>query len=152
MRASLRFFALAIVLAGGCRQRLAPQRIPLDQASCARCGMLISSSQNAAEVVFDDQDPLFYDDIGCLASDRILSRGRFEVWVRVDAGSSWKKAGEAFFARPPEARTPMGFGFAAFSSADAARAGDREGRARTWREVEREMTGRAERTAAGSSR
>jgi nitrous oxide reductase accessory protein NosL len=152
MRPSTRLLALILVLAAGCRRGLAPQPILLDQASCARCGMLISSTHDAAEVVFEDQDPLFYDDVGCLASDRILSRGRFEVWVRVDGGSAWKKAGDAFFARPAEARTPMGYGLAAFSSADAARAKDREGRVRTWGDVERELTSRAEQTASGASK
>jgi copper chaperone NosL len=152
MKPSTTLLALVIVLAAGCRHGLAPQPIPVDKSSCARCGMLISSQRDAAEVVFDDQDPLFYDDIGCLASDKILSRSPFELWVRVDGGAAWKKAGEAFFARPADTRTPMGYGIAAFSSADKARAGDREGRVRTWEDVERELAGRAERTAEGGSK
>jgi copper chaperone NosL len=136
--------AAALLLLAACRGGLEPQAIPLDRVNCARCGMLVSDPTSAAEVVFTNSDALFYDDLGCLASARIVADHPFELWVRVDGGTAWKRASEAFYAKPVDARTPMGYGILAFSSPEKARARDREARARDWQEIERETPSRVE--------
>jgi copper chaperone NosL len=144
---------LAFLMMSGCGRRdLRPQAIPLDRVNCARCGMLVSDTASAAEAVFADSDPLFYDDLGCLASARIAADRRVELWVRVDDGRAWSKASEAFYAKAADARTPMGYGILAFSSPERARARDRESRARSWREIEQEAPARSVRPVDSTGR
>ncbi|HEY6929971.1 MAG TPA: hypothetical protein VJA66_09880 [Thermoanaerobaculia bacterium] len=100
--------------------------------------MLISDAASAAEAVFADSDPLFYDDLGCLASARVAADRPFQIWVRVDGATAWRKASDAFYAKAADARTPMGYGILAFSSPEKARARDRDTRARSWQEIEQE--------------
>jgi len=132
-----------LLLTAACRRDLLPQPVPLDRVSCARCAMLVSDGATAAEAVFADSDPIFYDDVGCLASADIVARAPFELWVEVDGGTSWKKAREAYYARPAAGRTPMGYGLYAFSTPEKARAHDQDGRVRTWQEVQRDSRSRA---------
>lgn len=136
--------ATLLLLAAACQRALLPQPIPLDRVNCARCAMLVSDTASGAEVVFTDSDPLYYDDVGCLASAEIKTGEPFELWVEVDGGSSWKKAREAFYAKPADSRTPMGYGVIAFSSSEKARARDKEGRAWSWKEIQRESLSRGE--------
>src|SRR5262249_47278150 len=145
--------AVSLPLAIACRRSLEPRTIPVDRVSCSNCGMLISSVANAAEAVFSDSDPRYYDDVGCMASDRISMREPFDLWVEVDGGTGWKRAREAYFARPADARTPMGYGVLAFSSLEKARARDREGRVWSWQEIQQEGQLRSlnPRTAAGKA-
>jgi len=123
----------------------------VDRASCAACGMLISGLASAAEAVFADSETLYYDDVGCMASDPVATRGTVELWVEVDGGTGWKRAREAYYARPADARTPMGYGILAFSSPEKARARDRESRVWTWPEIQDESRSRARdpKTATG---
>ena len=60
-----------VTLLTGCTARASgPEPLPVDRVNCARCGMLISSDANSAEALAPDTETRFYDDIGCLASDR----------------------------------------------------------------------------------
>ncbi len=149
MRRTAHVLWLVSVLASGCgRRTLAPEEVPFDHVSCARCGMLVSDRATAGEAVFDGADTRFYDDPGCLATDQFPQDRRFETWVRVDGGKTWRKAAEAFYARPKDARTPMGYDFLAFSSRADAVAQDREGRSWSWDEVRTRLS-RPEKTAGG---
>ena len=131
---------LVLALASACARRpLTPEEIPLDRASCARCGMVVSDPATAAETVSRSRDARFYDDVGCLASDAGALEAGSEAWVRVDGGKAWRKAAEASYARPGDARTPMGYGFLAFSSSQAASAVDRDRKAWAWEELRREV-------------
>jgi hypothetical protein len=143
---------VALILTLGCgRRSLLPENVPLDRVNCARCGMLVSEAASAAEVVFDGADTRFYDDPGCVATDRIPDGRPYEIWVRADEGKAWKKSGEAFFARPRDARTPMGYGFFAFSSREAARGADRDGKAWSWDELKSHVSGAFGKPAGGNS-
>ncbi|HET9795836.1 MAG TPA: hypothetical protein VFS34_15390 [Thermoanaerobaculia bacterium] len=128
--------ALFVVLAGAaaCARRIAPEPLPLDRYTCARCGMMISEIGDAAEYVSEREETRYYDDLGCAADDagRVPIRGRF--FVRADGGSKWIAAEDAFFAKTGE-RTPMGHGFFAFSTAAQAKARDAQGRVRRWADL-----------------
>ncbi len=131
---------LGALAAWGCRRRgLAPEPIPLDRVSCARCGMVVSDSESAAEAVAADQETRFYDDAGCLASDSSVRDPQWKLFVHRTASEGWLPAPGAFFARPAEGGTPMGYGFRAYGSAEEARRADREGRAWRWEEVVAEI-------------
>lgn len=135
--AGLAAFAIA------CRRGApAPEAVPVDRTNCARCGMMISSEPDSAQWVIRGEETRFYDDIGCLAADerpRVEGGARF---VHVD-GSGWARAETASYARPAGLSTPMGYGFAAFSKPADAAARDRDGRARTWEELVREIRAQA---------
>lgn len=122
----------------GCADRpLAPERVPVDQVTCARCGMLISREPDSAEWVAAGEETRFYDDIGCLATDDWTPRGRNLRFVHVDG--RWMSADDVFFARPADASTPMGYGVVAFEDAQKAASRDRGGRARRWNELVSEL-------------
>lgn len=131
---------LAAALLAGCRGGgLSPEPVPLDRVSCARCGMLVSELRDAAEAVAAGQETRFYDDLGCLATDKALRGGVWRLYVRASEADRWILAEEASYAQPAGERTPMGYGFRAYASRAAAAARDRGGRARTWSELVSEL-------------
>ena len=127
----------ALAAALGCARRIAPEPLPLDRYTCARCGMMISEIADAAEYVSEKEETRYYDELGCAAADagHVPIRGRF--FVRADGGTRWITADEAFFSKTTE-RTPMGHGIFAFSTEARAKARDVDGKARRWADVEGE--------------
>jgi copper chaperone NosL len=99
--------------------------------------MLVSREDQSAEWIVAGEEPRFYDDIGCLATDPWRAPGRSARFVHV--GRSWSPAESVFYARPPALSTPMGYGVAAFATREEAAASDRAGRARTWPELASEL-------------
>lgn len=140
--------AYLLPLAFSCyRGAPAPETVPVDRVNCARCGMMISSEPQSAQWVVPGEETRFYDDVGCLAAD---DRSRAEGgarFVHVD-GAGWARSETAFYARPADESTPMGYGVVAFSNRTAAAARDRQGRARTWEELVAELA--AERPGDGA--
>jgi copper chaperone NosL len=101
--------------------------------------MMISTLDHAAQAVAPGEEPRFYDDRGCLAKDAASLPSGARFFVQRNGGAGWIDASAAFFASPTNARTPMGYGITAFrTEAEASRA-DRDGRARRWAEVVREI-------------
>jgi copper chaperone NosL len=139
-RAKRSWIALALLTAACGSGRLEPVPLPLDRASCAACGMLISDPRAAAQAVVAGEDPRFYDDIGCAASDRSLPRTKAQIYVSAGSGARWIKAEAAFFARVPDLRTPMGYGVAAFPTRPQAQTSDSQGRARAWSEIQSDLS------------
>ena len=122
----------------GCGDRaLRPEPVPVGRAACTRCGMLVSREDQAAEWIAAGEEPRFYDDIGCLATDGWRPPGRSARFVH--AGRTWSLAESLFYARPPDASTPMGYDVVAFATREQAASRDREGRARSWEELTREL-------------
>jgi hypothetical protein len=76
----------------------------------------------------------FFDDIGCLAVD---TRSRAEGTVRYVrlASGEWESVEAASFAISHGTRTPMDYAIVAFDRQDEARAVDRDGKTRVWRDV-----------------
>jgi hypothetical protein len=133
MRPAAAFVAVAVLL-GACARGIAPEALPLDRYNCARCGMMISGIADAAQYVSPREETRFYDDLGCAAADagHLPIRGR--LFVCADGGSKWIAAADAFYATTGE-RSPMGYGFFAFSTEAQARARDARGRALRWSDV-----------------
>jgi len=137
LRASVVVFALS-----SCAQDdLIPRTVPLDRANCAQCGMMVSDHVAAAQAVFAGDDPRFYDDIGCLVHDSSAWSKRVQPYVPADGGERWLKAEKAFYGRPADARTPMGFDFVAYETMAQATERDRDGRGRTWGDLVAELSG-----------
>jgi copper chaperone NosL len=124
----------ALLLAGCGGTHGGPERVPLDRVNCARCGMLVSSDANAAQSRVPGEATRFFDDIGCLAVDT-HSRAEGTVrYVRLASGD-WRTVETASFAISHFTRTPMDYGIVAFHRQDEAKAADRDGKTRAWRDV-----------------
>jgi copper chaperone NosL len=103
--------ALALVLAA-CRGG-APEPAPLDTRndSCAHCRMAVSDAHFAAQLVAPREEPLFFDDVGCLRDFLAAHPGRpaREVaYVADHRTKAWVRARTAVYARVPGLATPMG--------------------------------------------
>ena len=89
---------------------------------CAQCTMIISDSRVAAAWREQGGIERHFDDIGCMVAH---SRGHTPgsatlYWVRDFEHDAWLVAGTAAYAVASAIKTPMGYGVAAFESADAA--------------------------------
>ena len=109
----------------GCGEASAPT-IRLDQAACARCGMLVSELGGAAAYRTATGEVRAYDDLACLIADREAGVGAdvepaaIRVYDQRDGRPV--RAIEAAFVLSRHLRTPMGGGFAAFGDLAAAAA------------------------------
>ncbi len=125
---------LLLLVGAGCANRpLEPDPVPVGQVTCARCGMLVSREPDSAQWVAAGEETRFYDDVGCLATDGWAPSGRNARFVHADG--RWIPADRAFYAHPPDASTPMGYGFVAFADRGQAALRDHEGRALAWAEL-----------------
>lgn len=131
--------AILLQLALACgRKAPRPEAVPIDRVNCARCGMLVSNELESAQWVVPGEETLFYDDIGCLATDARKRGEGGSRFVHVRA-AGWAPAETAFYARPTDVSTPMGYGVVAYADRAEAARRDRQGRARKWEEVVREL-------------
>lgn len=102
---------LLIVIATACAH--GPVRpVPIDTAhdTCANCRMVISDARFAAEIIAPGEEPILFDDIGCLqAYQRTHARPADAVVFVVDHRTGgWIDAKRATFTQLPDADTPMG--------------------------------------------
>jgi copper chaperone NosL len=91
--------------------------------------MAVSDARFASQLVAPGELPLFFDDIGCLAT--FLKTGKVPAgataFVADHRTRAWIRADRAVYARVPGLATPMGSGLLAH--ADAASRGQDEGAA-----------------------
>lgn len=84
--------------------------------ACARCGMILSEERFASGYVADSGETVAFDDLGeflAAAGDTAVAERSYVH----DAGTGgWLRASEAVFVKIPGLATPMGSGYAAFSS------------------------------------
>ena len=79
-----------------------------DGDSCAHCRMKVSTPRLAAQIAEPGEEPLFYDDIGCLAKALAAVRPGDFVYVADHRTGEWVRAADAVFTRVPSLETPMG--------------------------------------------
>jgi copper chaperone NosL len=127
--------ALAMALSSACVSGPTdPAPLTVGTESCAQCRMAVSNQAFAAQLVAPGEEPLFFDDIGCLSE--YLSRHtrlapRSMAYVADHTTRAWIPAATALYTRNLELDTPMGshliaHGSAATQQADlAARSGVR---------------------------
>jgi copper chaperone NosL len=97
-----------------------PAALDTRTESCRSCRMAVSEPRFAAQIVAPGEDPLFFDDVGCL-------RDYLKSGARVAAGSlayvadhrtrEWVEAGRAVYTRVAGLGTPMGSGLIAHAGA-----------------------------------
>ncbi len=108
---------LLVLTAGTACRRGTPDPAPLDTTNdtCAFCRMTVSDRRLAAEIVAPDDEPLFFDDLGCLRSylqDHPLAHDA-AVYVADHRTAEWVPASRAVFSRLAPDSTPMGSGLIA---------------------------------------
>jgi copper chaperone NosL len=114
-----RSILLAALVAGACASGPAPPaKVALGQDACAHCRMTLVSQSTAAQIARRGDDPVFFDDFGCLR-DYLGSHatpGDAVVYVAGHRTSDWVNARSAVFTRTSTA-TPMGSGLLAHADA-----------------------------------
>ena len=110
--------ALAMILAG-CRGHK-PGELPTVRYGidpCARCGMAVSEERFASGYVDEEGSSVAFDDVGeFLATLRLQPSLAQTSYVHDAQDGRWLRASEAIFVHIAGLSTPMGTGFAAFSS------------------------------------
>ncbi len=124
--------ALAAVAACGADD-VGPATLDPDNDTCRFCRMSVGDRRFAAQIVAPGEEPVFFDDLGCLThfvtGGDPLPPGAV-VYVSDHASREWVRADRAVFTRVERLDTPMGSGLIAHADA-AARDADpvtREGR------------------------
>jgi copper chaperone NosL len=98
-----------------------PARLETGATACANCRMIVSDARFAAQIVAPGDEPIFFDDLMCLANHvrREAPKADAAVYVADHLTSEWVPARRAVFTRAPQAATPMGGGIIAHGGATA---------------------------------
>ena len=102
----------------------APSPVDPRNDACASCRMLVSDPRTAAQLVSPGEEPLFFDDLGCLSRylrEHPARRGAI-AYVADHLTGQWVPASEAVYVLQPAASTPMGshlLGYGSASSRDS---------------------------------
>ncbi len=113
--------AALLLAAAGCAVGT-PMPAALDTRNdpCRHCRMAVSDRRFAAQVVAPGEEPVFFDDIGCLR-DWIAAQpalpGGATAFVSDHRTSAWVEATTAVYTRNPAVQTPMASGLLAHRDA-----------------------------------
>jgi copper chaperone NosL len=111
----MRSWLLILTLVAGCTEGAArPAAIDTANDVCRHCRMVISDTRLAAQIVAPAEEPLMFDDIGCLRDYLVaghVSRDRV-AWVADHRTGEWVPARRAVYTRSSQS-TPMGSGILA---------------------------------------
>jgi len=105
----------------GCSSERGLPTIVADRTTCSNCKMLVSETAYATAFRLGGEDQVF-DDIGCML-DKLASETEWkpeQMWTRDHSSDTWIEAGSAAFAFSKLLKTPMGFGYVAYSDKTAA--------------------------------
>jgi copper chaperone NosL len=127
---SLSLLLAVLLLVCSCSPSGPPAPAPLDTANeaCRHCRMMVSDARFAAQLVAPAEEPLFFDDVGCLRDflgERPALPSGAVAYVADHRSGRWVRAVQAVYARVPSLATPMGSHLVAHEDA-ASRAGDPE--------------------------
>ena len=118
---------IAGLLAGSCGGVAGPAALDPANDQCAHCRMAVSDRHFAAQIAAPGEEPLFFDDIGCLR-DYVTAHQTLPpdalAWVADHRTTDWVPAAEAIYTRAVNLRTPMNSGLIAHADR-ASRDGDR---------------------------
>jgi copper chaperone NosL len=114
--------ALAIMAAVACGGGgVRPAALDTRNDACGWCRMVVSDARFAAQLVAPSEEPVFFDDVGCLASylkGRPLPKGAV-AYVADHRTREWTVAARAVYARAARLATPMGSHLVAHASVDS---------------------------------
>jgi copper chaperone NosL len=122
MRGALLLGSVFFLAMGACAPPGPPPPAELDTANeqCRFCRMAVSDPRWAAQITAPSEEPLFFDDIGCLKS--YLEEGPSvpagaTAYVADHRTREWVSAANALYVRNPSVETPMGSGLLAYADA-----------------------------------
>ena len=134
-----RVLLLAVLLAACASAPPSPETLDTKNESCAWCRMAISEARFAGQRVGTAEEPLFFDDIGCLAhflAGKARTAGTV-AYVADHRTRTWVRADAAVYTEVAALSTPMGSHLIAHADA-ASRDADpdaKSGRPRTAAEL-----------------
>lgn len=106
--AGLVALAMAFCTAPG---KTPPAELDTGNETCRFCRMLVSDPRRAAQIVAPSEEPLFFDDIGCLRDYLATGPSLWEgaiAYVADHRTKAWIAAAKALYTRNPSIETPMG--------------------------------------------
>lgn len=112
--------AAALVMSACAGGPPGPAAIGLGEDACGSCRMTIVSRATAAQMVRAGDEPVFFDELGCLR-DFLIGRGVPEdavIYVTDHRTGAWVNARSAIFTRTSTA-TPMASGLLAHADAQS---------------------------------
>lgn len=111
--------ALLLLLAACASEPPGPAELAFGSESCSFCRMVIADKRFPAQIVSPAHDPLFFDDLDCLARHLTAQPLPDEATVFVTdyKGSTWIAARTADFFRCPGMASPMNSGLIASAKA-----------------------------------
>lgn len=104
------FLALAVLAANGCGQ-VSPGTLDPAHDQCAQCRMVVSNAMTAAQLVAPFENPVFFDDFGCLRkylADTPALSPRAAIFVTDHRTGEWVRADRALYTRAKAVVAPMG--------------------------------------------
>lgn len=109
---SRQLLVAALWLAVSCSPSGPPRPAPLDTAneSCRHCRMMVSDARFAAQLVASSEEPLFFDDIGCLRDflrENPERSAGFTAYVADHRSRAWVLKDHAVYTRVESLSTPM---------------------------------------------
>jgi len=89
-----------------------PAELAFDSESCAFCRMVISDKRFPGQIVSPGRDPLFFDDLDCMAKHLVAHPlpNDAVVFVTDYKTSTWVRARDASFFRCENMASPMSSG------------------------------------------
>ena len=115
---------LLFVIVAGCSSQDAfePQPIDTNVDGCDECHMGIQDIKASSEVILKDGTPKKFDDIGCMV---LFIKDHEEevanIFVHDYLTSEWIDMNNATFIQGSKVKSPMNYGFVAFSSTEEAK-------------------------------
>lgn len=111
-----RGWLVVIAILAACAARpLEPARVDTAHDACRHCRMIVSDVRLAAQIVAPGEEPLIFDDLGCmrdyLASVRLADDA--VAFVADHRTGAWVAAADATFTNVTSIATPMGSGIIA---------------------------------------
>lgn len=98
--------ASALLVLAACSPTSRPADVTASDA-CGHCRMVVSSPRFAAQIAAPGEDPVFFDDIGCL-SRALAGATREFAYVADHRTGEWVRAADAIYTRVATLATPMG--------------------------------------------
>jgi copper chaperone NosL len=102
---------LVVVLTACASGPPAPAALDTKNESCAWCRMAISEARFAGQIVAATEEPVFFDDIGCLAHFVAGAKARpagTVTYVADHRTRTWVRADAALYTEVASLATPMG--------------------------------------------
>ena len=115
--------SVALIVLPGDDQAEGPPDVRIGEHTCDQCGMVISDARFAAGWRAASTTQKRFDDIGCMvARFRAESTDDMQTWVHDYETQAWVRTTAATFVVSADIHSPMGYGVAAFDTAEEATA------------------------------